>query len=192
MALEAVKATPQGVEHRYDQFRVVTILNQLLNDLTLLGDVSLAFRNVPIDLHQVFAFPVLPHNGTFFDAAPYGLGEARVFTLTLLIFTALSGWCSCGVVITKFSPHSVTFRSSPTVLADTLMSRSTSTHILSGKPPRAMWSGCRLTHRQMAAGRRTPTPLVPDLRFLSLPAVAGRCAAAIAIPRCAYPRAGQP
>jgi hypothetical protein len=33
-------------------------LDQLLNDLALLGDVSLAFGNVPIDLRQVFA-PVL-------------------------------------------------------------------------------------------------------------------------------------
>jgi hypothetical protein len=38
------------------------------------------------------------------------------------------------------SGHSVTFQSSPTVLADTPTSRSTSTRILSGKPPRAMWS----------------------------------------------------
>jgi hypothetical protein len=56
MALEAAKAIPQGVQHRYGQFRVVPILDQLLNDLALLGDVSLAFGNVPIDLRQVFAF----------------------------------------------------------------------------------------------------------------------------------------
>jgi hypothetical protein len=29
---------------------------------------------------------------------PYGFGEVRVATLALLIFTALSGWRSCGVV----------------------------------------------------------------------------------------------
>jgi hypothetical protein len=31
----------------------VTILKQSLNALALSGDVSLAFGNVPIDLHQV-------------------------------------------------------------------------------------------------------------------------------------------
>jgi hypothetical protein len=67
-------------------------------------------------------------------------GVAACFTLTLLTFTALSGSSCRGAVITKFSDHAVTFRSSPTVLADTPMSRSTSTRILSGKPPRAMWS----------------------------------------------------
>src|SRR5512139_1177251 len=36
------------------------------------------------------------------DTAPYGFGETRVATLALLTLTALSGWCSCGVVITKF------------------------------------------------------------------------------------------
>ena len=97
MAFEAAKAIPQCVQHRYGQLRVMTILNQLLNDLTLLGDVSLAFGNVPIDLCQVFAFPVLTHNGIFFDTAPYGFVETRVFALDLLIFTALSGWCSCGM-----------------------------------------------------------------------------------------------
>src|SRR5262245_63257707 len=51
--------------------------------------------------------------------ARYGFGEVRVATLALLIFTALSGWRSCGVVITKFSDHVVTFRSSPTFFADT-------------------------------------------------------------------------
>jgi hypothetical protein len=52
-------------------------------------------------------------------AAPYCFGEVRVATLALLIFTALSGWRSCGVVITKLSDHVVIFRSSPTVFADT-------------------------------------------------------------------------
>ena len=37
------------------------------------------------------------------DTVPYGFGDTRAFTLALLIFTAPSGWCSCGVVITKFS-----------------------------------------------------------------------------------------
>src|SRR5262245_46279589 len=78
------------------------------------------------------------------DTAPYGFGETRVATLALLTLTALSGWCSCGVVITKFSGHSGTFRSSPTVFADTPMSGSASTRILSGKPPRAMWSAAML------------------------------------------------
>ena len=34
MAFEAPKATPQGMEHRYGQFRIVTILDQFLNDLS--------------------------------------------------------------------------------------------------------------------------------------------------------------
>jgi hypothetical protein len=70
----------------------------------------------------------------------YCFGDTRAFILALLIFTAPSGWCCCGVVITKFSNHAVTFRSSPTVVADTPMSGSASTRILPGKPPRAMWS----------------------------------------------------
>jgi hypothetical protein len=74
-----------------------------------------------------------------FDSAGYCLGETRVATLALLIFTAFSGWRSCGVVITKFSGHAVSFRSSPTVFADTPMCASASTRILSGKPPTAMW-----------------------------------------------------
>jgi hypothetical protein len=111
-----------------------------LNDLPLVGDVNPAFDNVPVDLCQIFAFPVLAHGGTFFGTVPYCFGENRVATLTLLIFTTLSGWRSCGVVIAKFSDQAVTFRSSPTVFADIPISRSTSTRILSGKPPRAMWS----------------------------------------------------
>jgi hypothetical protein len=73
-------------------------------------------------------------------AAPYCFGEVRVATLALLIFTALSGWRSCGVVIIKLSDHVVTFRSSPTVFADTPVPASASTFILAGKPPRAMSS----------------------------------------------------
>ena len=69
---------------------------------------------------------------------PYCLGEKRVATLALLTFTALSGSRSCGVTITKVSDHAVTLRSSPTVFADTPMSGSTSTRILTGRPPRAM------------------------------------------------------
>ncbi len=76
--------------------------------------------------------------------AAYGFGETRVATLALLTFTVLSGRRSCGVIMTKFSGHAVTFRSSPTVFADTRMPRSTSTRILSGKPPRAMWSAATL------------------------------------------------
>jgi hypothetical protein len=87
MALEAAKATPQGVEHRNCQNRVVTTLDQFLSDLPLVGDVSLAFGNVPIDLCQVFAFPILAHDGT----APYGFGETRVAPLALVTFITLSG-----------------------------------------------------------------------------------------------------
>jgi hypothetical protein len=61
-------------------------------------------------------------------------GEVRVAEVALLIFTVLSGRRSCGVVITKFSDHVVTFRSSPTVFADTPMPASASTRILAGKP----------------------------------------------------------
>jgi hypothetical protein len=59
----------------------------------------------------------------------YDFGDVRVETLTLLTLTALSGERSCGVVIAKFSGQAVTLRSSPTVLADTLMSASTLTGI---------------------------------------------------------------
>ena len=45
-----------------------------------------------------------------FYTALYGFGDTRAFALTLLIFTALSGRCSSGVVITKFSGHAVTLR----------------------------------------------------------------------------------
>jgi hypothetical protein len=61
----------------------------------------------------------------------------RVATFTLLTLTALSACRSRGVVTAKFSGHAVNLRSSPTVLADTLMSGSASTRILSGKLPRA-------------------------------------------------------
>jgi hypothetical protein len=49
--------------------------------------------------------------------------------LAFLIFTTLSEWRSCGIVITKFSGHDVTFRSSPTVFADTAIPGSTSIRI---------------------------------------------------------------
>src|SRR5262249_42373535 len=78
------------------------------------------------------------------SSAPYRFGEKRVATLTLLTFTAPSRPLSCGVDITKFSDHVVAFLSSPTLFADTPMSRSASTRILSGKPPRAMWSAATL------------------------------------------------
>src|SRR5262245_39702504 len=78
--------------------------------------------------------------------ASFGFGEVRVATLALLIFTALSGRRSCGVVITKFSDHAVTFRSSPTVFADTPVPASASTCILAGKPPRAMSRAATLLH----------------------------------------------
>jgi hypothetical protein len=56
---------------------------------------------------------------------PYGFGEVRVATLILLTFTVLSGLRSSGVVIAKFSGHAATFRSSPTVFADSPVSGST-------------------------------------------------------------------
>ena len=106
------------------------------------------------------------------DSAPYGFGETRVATLALLTLTALSGWCSCGVVITKFSAHAVTFRSSPTVVADTPMSGSASTRILAGKPPRAMCSAGMLLglYRIWA-----PSPFVQD--FCAASAATGHAAA---------------
>jgi hypothetical protein len=82
----------------------------------------------------------------------YGFGETRVATLALLTFTALSGWRSSGVVIAKFSAHSVILRSSPTVFADTRIFGSTSTRILSGKPPRAIWSAAMLLHFYRSIG----------------------------------------
>jgi hypothetical protein len=42
----------------------------------------------------------------------------RVACVALLTRIALSEWRSWGVVITKFSGHAVTLRSSPTVFAD--------------------------------------------------------------------------
>jgi hypothetical protein len=61
----------------------------------------------------------------------YRFGVVRVATLTLVTLTALLGSRSCGVVIIKFSGQAVTFRSSPTVFAETVMSESTSTRNLS-------------------------------------------------------------
>jgi hypothetical protein len=69
--------------------------------------------------------------------ASYVFGAVRVATFTLLTLTALSACRSCGVVSAKVSGHAVTLRSSPTVLADTSISGSTSTRILSGKLPSA-------------------------------------------------------
>src|SRR5262249_60934464 len=82
----------------------------------------------------------------------YSFGEVRVATLALLIFTALSGCRSCGVVMTKFSDHVVTFRSSPTGFADTPVPTSASTRILAGKPPRAMSSAAVFLHLYRAIG----------------------------------------
>src|SRR5262249_35280514 len=76
----------------------------------------------------------------------YSFGEVRVATLALLIFTALSRCRSCGVVMTKFSDHVVTFRSSPTVFANTPVSTSASTRILAGKPLIAMSSAAVFLH----------------------------------------------
>src|ERR1700747_641353 len=87
-----------------------------------------------------------------YRAVYYGFGEVRVAALALLIFTALSGSRSCGVVITKFSDHVVTLRSSPTVFADTPWPASASTCILAGKPPRAMSSAAMLLHLYRGIG----------------------------------------
>ena len=59
----------------------------------------------------------------------YVFGVVRVATLALLTFTTLSGLRSSGVVTTRFSGHAVTFRSSPTVCADTPRFLSASTLI---------------------------------------------------------------
>src|SRR5262249_45211287 len=82
----------------------------------------------------------------------YGFGEVRVAEVALLIFTALSGWRSCGVVITKFSDHVVIFRSSPTVFANTPVPASASTRILAGKPLRAMSSAAIFLHLYRGIG----------------------------------------
>src|SRR5262245_51885292 len=74
----------------------------------------------------------------------YDFGVVRVATFALLTFTALLGSPCCGVVTAKFSGHAVIFRSSPTVFGDGWMLGSTSTRILSGKPPRATWSAAML------------------------------------------------
>src|SRR5262252_3440868 len=71
---------------------------------------------------------------------PHGFGVVRFGPLALLTLIEVPGSASCGVVTTKFSGHVVTLRSSPTVFADTPTSRSASTCIVSGKPPRAPWS----------------------------------------------------
>jgi hypothetical protein len=82
-----------------------------------------------------------------FDTVPYRFGETRVATLALLIFTALSGRCSGGVVITKFSGHAVIFRSSPTLVADTPMPASASTRIQQEIEDKLLGhSGARLRH----------------------------------------------
>src|SRR5215813_9220159 len=114
--------------------------------------------------------------------ARYGFGEVRVATLALLIFTALSGRRSCGVVITKFSDHVVTFRSSPTVFADTPVPTSASTRILAGKPPRAMSSAAMLLHLYRGIGSRCckldnerPDYLTSEPRFC--PSFTGRAEA---------------
>src|SRR2546423_9782699 len=82
--------------------------------------------------------------GTGGQPADYVFGEVRVATLALLTLTTLSGWRSSGVVMAKFSGHAATFRSSPTVCADTPRFLSASTRILSGKPPRAICSAAVL------------------------------------------------
>jgi hypothetical protein len=60
MEFETAKSPLEQVEHRHGQFRIVAILEQFLNALTLSGDVSLAFGNALIDLHQVLALALGP------------------------------------------------------------------------------------------------------------------------------------
>ena len=54
------------------------------------------------------------------------------------------GMALLGVAITKFSGHAVIFRSSPTVFADTSTALSTSTTILLGNRPAAVWGAAVL------------------------------------------------
>ncbi len=86
--------------------------------------------------------PASPPTNEF--RVPYGFGNARFGPLALLTFITLSAWSPCGVVTTKVSGQLVRLRSSPTVFAETLMSRSTWTRIVPGKPPRAIWSAAML------------------------------------------------
>jgi hypothetical protein len=86
------------------------------------------------------------HGAKCFDTVTYRFDETRVAEVALLIFTVLSGWRSCGVVITKFSDHAVTFRSSPTVFAETPVPASASTRILGGKPLSAISSAAMFLH----------------------------------------------
>jgi hypothetical protein len=58
--------------------------------------------------------------------ARYDFGENRVATVTLPTITALPERRSCGTAMAKFSGHAATFRSSPTVFADTRMPGSAS------------------------------------------------------------------
>jgi hypothetical protein len=91
-------------------------------------------------------FVVLPDCHIMLGAwkARYDFGENRVATLALLTITTLPGRRSCGTATAKFSGHAFTFRSWPTVFAETGMSGSVCTRILSGKPPRAMWRAATL------------------------------------------------
>jgi hypothetical protein len=73
--------------------------------------------------------------------ARYDFGENRVATVALLTITTLPGTRSRGTVTAKFSGHSFTFRSWPTVLAKTRVSGSACTRILSGKPTESYVEG---------------------------------------------------
>lgn len=114
------------------------------------------------------------------SAVPYDFGETRVATLALLTLMALPGSRSGGVVMAKFSGHAATFRSSPTVFADTPIPGSTSTRIRSGQPPRSVWSAATFfaLYRIWASslpgptGRRTPpTTLRPKADPASFKAI---------------------
>jgi hypothetical protein len=74
----------------------------------------------------------------------YCFGDTRVATLAFITLTVLLGFRSCGITTAKFPGQAVTFRSSPTVFADTPMSGSAFTGILFDRPPRTMSSAAAL------------------------------------------------
>ncbi len=87
---------------------------------------------------EVASGGVSPENRRGHPESCYGFGAVRVAIFTLLTLTALSACHSRGVVTAKFYGNAVNLRSSPTVVADTSMSGSTSTCVSSGKLPSAI------------------------------------------------------
>jgi hypothetical protein len=86
----------------------------------------------------------------------------------------------CGTSVSgvaKFSANAVNLRSSPTVFADTRIFGSTSTGILSGRPPRAIWSAAMLLHAPFVrhASERGHETLegVPDNKLSRVPNALG-------------------